>query len=1266
MKPDSRYSLAEHKVDSILEALRGRSQGLLLPENDRLLKGVLNNLSNAMEELRAAHAEVDAQREELAEACRKVQREHQRYVALFEDAPDGYVVTDLHGVIEQANLAAAQLFDSARRFIVGKPLALFVNKEDKTAYFQQLNEVDAQEAVRDWELRFQPWKGEPFWASVNIAKVQVSEPEGISLRWLIRDISNRKKSEDLLRRYALLARHGRDIVLFMRRDDGRILEANAAAVKAYGYDHENLLTMTIHDLRAPDTRMATLGQMAEAESGGVLFETVHRRKDGSVFSVEVSSRGETIEGTRTLISVVRDITDRKRTENLINVRLSLLEFATSHSIEELLQKILDEICALLVSPIGFLHFVENDQKTLSLQAWSTRTLKEFCTAEGKGAHYPIEKAGVWVDSFHEKRPVIHNDYPALPHRKGLPDGHPPVIRVLSVPIMRSNRVVAILGIGNKPENYTQEDVEVAFYLADVAWEIAVRKRIEGELRENQSRLDLALRSAHMGAWRWEIVENKRWYDDQVFRLLGINPLEFTGTADEFFNAVHPDDRHAINEALARAIAQDGLYETEYRVVHLDSSIHHIAARGRVVCDDNGLPVRINGIIWDITSRKLAEEELKKAYQQLNTTLESITDGFFLVDREWRVTYLNKSGAEMLGRKREDLVGGYLRELFPDAVNLAFSPRFRYAMKSNTAVHFEEYYPHGPFNKWWECHAYPSSEGLSVYFRDITEHKLIEDTQVFLAECGRIAYGEDFFESLARYLSQSLGMDYVCIDRLQGGCLSARTLAVYFDGKFEDNVTCILQGSPCGEVLKKRICCFTEGVSSLFPEAVALQEMKAESYVGTILWGSKGQPIGLIAVIGRQPLANRRLAESVLQLVAGRAAGELERMCAEEALRHSEEQYRLLFETMPKGVVFQDADGKIISINSAAESILGETPAELVVLTSTPVEHHAIREDGAPFPGFVHPSMETLRTGVEKKDIVMGVYDSREHGYRWLDINSVPLFRAGESRPYQVYTTLEDITERKRVQEELRKSHDDLESRVKERTAELRRAGKRLRSLASELLSSGENERKLIAQEIHDGLSSQLAAIKFCLERELCAGWDAGQSGESIRRACTMIQDAMEETRRVMANLRPSILDDLGILPTISWLCREFQKMNPSIDPVIKFEISEQDIPADIKTVIFRLLQEALNNIRKYSRAGRVEISLRRIGSSIVFHISDNGQGFNPKKVLPRKKIGHGFGLRGMLERVELSGGKLVIKSAPGKGVSIWAEWSSSDFLKSRL
>jgi signal transduction histidine kinase len=128
------------------------------------------------------------------------------------------------------------------------------------------------------------------------------------------------------------------------------------------------------------------------------------------------------------------------------------------------------------------------------------------------------------------------------------------------------------------------------------------------------------------------------------------------------------------------------------------------------------------------------------------------------------------------------------------------------------------------------------------------------------------------------------MDFVCIDRLQEGSFAAETVAVYFDGKFEDNVSYTLKDTPCGDVVGKTICCFDKDVRRLFPKDVVLQEMAAESYVGTTLWSSQGQPIGLIAVIGRKALTDTKLAASILQLVAVRAAGELERRRALDELK----------------------------------------------------------------------------------------------------------------------------------------------------------------------------------------------------------------------------------------------------------------------------------------------------------------------------------------------------------------------------------------------
>ncbi|MBU1566718.1 MAG: GAF domain-containing sensor histidine kinase [Proteobacteria bacterium] len=178
-----------------------------------------------------------------------------------------------------------------------------------------------------------------------------------------------------------------------------------------------------------------------------------------------------------------DIDKKELSEGFLKIRLSLIEYANTHTLDELLSQALDEVGILLDSPIGFYHFVDSDQKSLSLQQWSTRTLKEFCRAEGKGTHYSIDQAGVWVDCLPQKKAVIHNDYSSLPHKKGMPEGHAKVVRELVAPVIRKDKAVAILGVGNKPTDYTQRDVEIVSYLADVTWEIIQQKRADDALRK---------------------------------------------------------------------------------------------------------------------------------------------------------------------------------------------------------------------------------------------------------------------------------------------------------------------------------------------------------------------------------------------------------------------------------------------------------------------------------------------------------------------------------------------------------------------------------------------------------------------------------------------------------------------------------------------------------------------------------------------------------------------------------------------------------------
>ena len=148
----------------------------------------------------------------------------------------------------------------------------------------------------------------------------------------------------------------------------------------------------------------------------------------------------------------------------------------------------------------------------------------------------------------------------------------------------------------------------------------------------------------------------------------------------------------------------------------------------------------------------------------------------------------------------------------------------------------------------------------------------------------------------------------------------------------------------------------------------------------------------------------------------------------------------------------------------------------------------------------------------------------------------------------------------------------------------------------------------------------------------------------------MVQNGIEETRRMTTNLRPSILDDLGILATLNWFCREFQKIYPQFQIQKEIDIQEEEVPEDLKIVVFRILQEAMNNIAKHSRANRVLLSLEKRQNRLAFRVEDNGTGFN------LESCQRGLGLSSMKERAQHSGGVFTLESYPGKGTCVQVVW----------
>ncbi|MBN1531315.1 MAG: PAS domain S-box protein [Spirochaetes bacterium] len=430
---------------------------------------------------------------------------------------------------------------------------------------------------------------------------------------------------------------------------GAIIYANRAGQEMFGYSMEEIAASGLRDtdmLATASRPDVDVYRRRIRDEGSVLgMEFTGHRRDGTSFPFIV--RGQPIDpddpeaGER---GVLIDMTERKRSEQIMRIRLALLQFAADHTLPELLQRTLDEVEELTGSLVSFYHFVDPDQKSLTLQAWSTRTVGDFCTAQGSGLHYGIDEAGVWVDCVRERRPVIHNDYASLSHRKGLPPGHAPVTRELVVPIMRDDSVVAILGVGNKPQDYTEDDMAITAYFADIAWEIAERKRAQEALRQSEEKYRFIVDNSYDMIWTSDEKGVLSYVSPSCRELTGWEDTEVIGrNIGEF---LHPDDLPATMESFARSVnLSERTPGLEYRMRQADGSWRWYTTRGNDVRDGDGNFLMYVGMTRDITEKKEWEALLLESRRMMETVLDTIPVRLF-----WKSTDLYYLGCNTLFAK----------------------------------------------------------------------------------------------------------------------------------------------------------------------------------------------------------------------------------------------------------------------------------------------------------------------------------------------------------------------------------------------------------------------------------------------------------------------------------------------------------------------------------------------------------------------------------------------------------------------------------------
>ncbi|MFZ1199661.1 MAG: PAS domain S-box protein [Desulfobacterales bacterium] len=372
----------------------------------------------------------------------------------------------------------------------------------------------------------------------------------------------------------------------------------------------------------------------------------------------------------------------------------------------------------------------------------------------------------------------------------------------------------------------------------------------------------------------------------------------------------------------------------------------------------------------------------------------------------------------------------------------------------------------------------------------------------------------------------------------------------------------------------------------------------------------------------------------------------QRKKSEEALRQSEEKFSKAFYSSPTFLFISELEtGVFVEVNTAYCELTGYTHEQMINRSSVELGIVSAQKRSE--------IIRRLKEAGRLKDMELPIV-TRTGEVR------ICLFAAElmeyQGRPCLIYSGF-DITGRKHAEEIHRGYKEQLEREVRNRTAEIERQYAQLEELnqlvkqmAQHTIRAMEKDRRALSKEIHDSIGGSLAAVKIMLETRLLDFDRLPPDGIiSLENIIGYLADAIQEIRRISYQMRTLVLDDFGLAAALSENIKKFKEVYPKIDIVSAIDITEEGISDDIKIVVYRVVQEALNNIGKHSGADRATIVLSESKERLALRIEDNGRGFDFAKAMDTYQPLQGYGMYSMKERIEICKGTFEVTSAPGKG-----------------
>lgn len=605
------------------------------------------------------------------------------------------------------------------------------------------------------------------------------------------------------------------------------------------------------------------------------------------------------------------------------------------------------------------------------------------------------------------------------------------------------------------------------------------------------------------------------------------------------------------------------------------------------------------IVTRLGIRRLNESEdrLKASEKNLRHVLASTADIFYVVDKNYRITLINETAEKVLNKAwgKPLKLGDNILDFIPDEKDEPIRKSFERVF-AGERIEYELHQSGGGLAEWYLVNYMPVSDekggiiGAYVVTKDITGRKKTEE---------ELQKSEERYRSLIEQAS-----DYIMITDAQGNFIDV------------NSSLCNTFGYAREELLGKNIATIIDPIQFkndpirfdlLLEGRSMLRERRMMNKDGTIIEveaNVKMLPDGRILAIARD-MTERKKVEAIL--------------------RKSEERFRIMVDNATEVLVVLDAEkGKFVEVSESAVSLYKWTKKELInvgPLEVSPVFQPDGRRSAESAAGYIN-------------EAINGGKPSFEWTHCDKDGNLIPceirLVRLPSENQVLIRGSIIDITERKSAENQIKQSYEQI------------------RRLTEHLQNIREEERAHIAREIHDELGQQLTVLKMdasWLINELSASDDTVK--EKIKDLLELLDSTVNTVRRISSELRPSLLDDMGLVPAMEWHLKEFGKR---MNLKTKLTVSEQEplFTDSIKTGLFRIFQESLTNVARHANAKKVEVDLKEEDGQIVLSIKDDGLGFEKEKAAGKKTLG----ILGMKERSFMMGGSYQINSIPGEGVLV--------------